>query len=107
MNCGAKAAEAAALQNLAGISTLRRARSVLDCGGPPPLSFRSTRQQPAQGFNSLTFPFDKCQWPFQIPGMVAVNSTMLALGTAAPDFKLPDTNGKSVSPADFKGRPLL
>jgi peroxiredoxin len=39
--------------------------------------------------------------------MVAVNSTMLPLGTAAPDFRLPDTNGKTVSPSDFKGRPLL
>ncbi len=40
--------------------------------------------------------------------MVAVNSTMLPLGTAAPDFRLPDTTqGKSVSLADFKGKPLL
>ena len=39
--------------------------------------------------------------------MVAVNSTMLPLGTAAPDFRLPDTNGKTVALADFKGRPLL
>jgi peroxiredoxin len=39
--------------------------------------------------------------------MVAVNSTMLPLGTAAPDFRLPDTNGKTVSLADFKGKPLL
>ena len=39
--------------------------------------------------------------------MVAVNSTMLPLGTAAPDFRLPDTNGKTVSLADFKGKPVL
>jgi peroxiredoxin len=39
--------------------------------------------------------------------MVAVNSTMLPLGTAAPDFQLPDVTGKTVSPADFKGKPLL
>ena len=39
--------------------------------------------------------------------MVAVNSTMLPLGTAAPDFRLPDTNGKTVAVADFKGKPLL
>jgi peroxiredoxin len=39
--------------------------------------------------------------------MVAVNSTMLPLGTAAPDFQLPDTNGKRVSLADFQGKPLL
>lgn len=40
--------------------------------------------------------------------MPATPSTMLALGTAAPDFSLPDTNGgKTVSRADFKGKPLL
>ena len=39
--------------------------------------------------------------------MVAVNSTMLALGTEAPDFQLPDTNGKTVALADFKGKPIV
>jgi len=40
--------------------------------------------------------------------MVAVNSTMLPLGTRAPDFRLPDTNGKMVSLMDFeKSRALL
>jgi peroxiredoxin len=39
--------------------------------------------------------------------MVAVNSTMLPLGTPAPDFKLPDTNGKTVSLANFTGAPAL
>ena len=34
-------------------------------------------------------------------------STMLPLGTTAPDFKLPDTNGRTVSPADFKDAPAL
>jgi peroxiredoxin len=34
-------------------------------------------------------------------------STMLPLGTAAPDFRLPDTTGKIVSPADFKNAPAL
>ena len=32
---------------------------------------------------------------------------MLPLGTTAPDFKLPDTNGKTVSLADFKDKPAL
>jgi peroxiredoxin len=39
--------------------------------------------------------------------MVAVNSTMLPLGTSAPDFRLPDPGGKPVSLADFKGAPAL
>jgi peroxiredoxin len=39
--------------------------------------------------------------------MVATNSTMLALGTRAPDFRLPDTNGKLVSLSDFKDAPAL
>ena len=39
--------------------------------------------------------------------MVAVNSTMLPLGTAAPDFRLPNIDGKTVSLSDFKGKPLL
>lgn len=32
---------------------------------------------------------------------------MLPLGTTVPDFKLPDTNGKTVSLSDFKGAPAL
>ena len=32
---------------------------------------------------------------------------MLPLGTTAPDFQLPDTNGKIISPADFKNAPAL
>ena len=39
--------------------------------------------------------------------MVAVNSTMLPLGTKAPDFRLPDPSGKVVSLADFKSAPAL
>ena len=39
--------------------------------------------------------------------MVAVNSTMLPLGTKAPDFRLPDTAGKMVSLADFESATAL
>ena len=39
--------------------------------------------------------------------MAAVNSTMLPLGTKAPGFALPDTSGRTVSLADFKGAPAL
>ena len=39
--------------------------------------------------------------------MVAVNSTMLPLGTKAPDFRLPDPSGKLVSLADFNNAPAL
>src|SRR5579862_85314 len=34
-------------------------------------------------------------------------STMLPLGTTAPDFKLPDPDGKTVSLADFKNQSAL
>ena len=39
--------------------------------------------------------------------MALTPSTMLPLGTTAPDFRLPDTNGKIVSLADFKDSPAL
>jgi len=39
--------------------------------------------------------------------MVAVNSTMLPLGTKAPHFRLPDTMGKQVSLTEFKNVPAL
>src|SRR5471032_2031006 len=39
--------------------------------------------------------------------MALTPSTMLPLGTAAPDFNLPDTTGKLVSPADFKAASAL
>ena len=39
--------------------------------------------------------------------MALTPSTMLPLGTTAPDFKLPDTNGKTVALADFKDKAAL
>lgn len=39
--------------------------------------------------------------------MVAVNSTMLPLGTPAPDFRLPDTSGKMVGLSDFRNARAL
>lgn len=39
--------------------------------------------------------------------MVAVNSTMLPLGTEAPDFRLPDPGGKVYALADFKNASVL
>jgi len=39
--------------------------------------------------------------------MAAVSSTMLPLGTAAPDFSLPDTDGRLVSLSDFADRRAL
>jgi peroxiredoxin len=39
--------------------------------------------------------------------MVATNSTMLPLGTPAPDFHLPDPSGKAYSLADFQGAQAL
>lgn len=39
--------------------------------------------------------------------MAPTPSTMLPLGTPAPDFSLPDLDGKKVSLADFKGKKAL
>jgi peroxiredoxin len=39
--------------------------------------------------------------------MALTPSTMLPLGTPAPDFNLPDTNGEMVSLDDFKSAPAL
>jgi peroxiredoxin len=53
------------------------------------------------GSPAYSFSFDKRSSSIQISIMVATNSTMLPLGTKAPDFTLPDTNGKQVSLSDF------
>ena len=42
-----------------------------------------------------------------IPSMSLTPSTMLSLGTTAPSFNLPDTNGKMISLADFQDRAAL
>ena len=39
--------------------------------------------------------------------MARTESTMLPLGTPAPDFSLPDVDGRPVSLADFAGAPAL
>ncbi|MGB7768867.1 MAG: thioredoxin family protein [Verrucomicrobiia bacterium] len=39
--------------------------------------------------------------------MALTPSTMLPLGTTAPNFELPDTDGKTVALADFKDAPAL
>jgi peroxiredoxin len=39
--------------------------------------------------------------------MVKTASTMLPLGTQAPEFSLPNVDGRTVSRVDFHGRPLL
>src|SRR5947209_5667495 len=39
--------------------------------------------------------------------MALTPSTMLPLGTPAPDFSLPDINGTIVHRSDLAGRPLL
>jgi peroxiredoxin len=39
--------------------------------------------------------------------MALTPSTMLPLGTSAPDFRLPDTDGRTASLADFREAPAL
>jgi peroxiredoxin len=55
----------------------------------------------------ITSPLAQTRAPFHISRMALTPSTMLPLGTTAPDFELPDTNGKTVSLAGFKDKPAL
>ncbi len=54
---------------------------------------------------------DKRSWRDSLTGvtptMSLTASTMLPLGSKAPDFQLPDTDGKSISLNDFRGAPVL
>jgi len=58
-------------------------------------------------YRSLEFSLDNFLLAFEILAMALTPSTMLPLGTSAPEFYLPDTNGKTVSLADFTGAPAL
>ena len=53
------------------------------------------------------FALDKPCGSFHILPMALTLSTMLPLGTTAPDFRLPDTNGKTISLADLQDKPAL
>jgi peroxiredoxin len=58
---------------------------------------------PSVGLTGEKSPFN----PDITRAMAATPSTMLPLGTPAPDFSLPDTNGQSVSLSDFRGASAL
>jgi peroxiredoxin len=47
--------------------------------------------------------FTSVLWRFSFADMAVTPSTMLELGTTAPEFALPDTSGKIVCLTDFKG----
>lgn len=56
----------------------------------------------------LTFQSDKFITSLKTDGTMAVESTMLELGTKAPDFTLPDTiSGRRYSLKDFEGNTAL
>jgi peroxiredoxin len=50
---------------------------------------------------------DKRRGAAVFSGMALTPSTMLPLGTVAPDFRLPDVGGKMVALSDFKSAPAL
>src|SRR5262245_42907148 len=75
---------------------------------------RSTAARKRRGLGLFTAPpglagcGESCQsWTAEECIMAAVNSTMLPLGTPAPDFHLPDPAGRLVSRDDFGDAPAL
>jgi peroxiredoxin len=61
---------------------------------------------PASEWN-LTFGFTDFYFEWDGRSMVKTASTMLPLGTHAPDFQLPNIDGTMVSLSDFSGSPAL
>jgi peroxiredoxin len=55
----------------------------------------------------FAIPLAQIPGSFHIQFMALTPSTMLPLGTVAPDFRLPDTNGKMVSLTNFQDRTAL
>ena len=77
---------------------------------PGSLQFRSGSNSVATSPNNTSaveFTLDIFRLSFELFAMSLTPSTMLPLGTRAPDFSVPDTNGKTVSLADFKTAPAL
>lgn len=104
----------------------KRPERVQGCGGPPVIGRPGTRGLPGEegaetaenraglgGNHALQSPRQAGE-PV-LPGlasngdteMALTPSTMVRLGTPAPDFTLPDTAGRPVSPADFDDAPAL
>src|SRR3990170_6006552 len=55
-----------------------------------------------QGSSCLSFAFN-----VEIQHMVKTASTMLPIGTKAPDFQLVNIDGRTMALADFRGKPAL
>jgi peroxiredoxin len=80
------------------------ARSVwIAASSPPLLAF----QRPAGCRHQSKWIWTTHRLKRKLAAMAETSSTMLALGTPAPEFALPDTSGKIVSLADFKSAPAL
>jgi peroxiredoxin len=85
-------------------SPFLRRPSVGSCSGGPATNLVIAGIVPCK---NEKIPFDNLAALPPNSRMVAVNSTMLPLGTKAPDFTLPDSTGKKVSLSDFKGAKAL